>query len=275
MVGAAAGSANGSGQPDLTVVELGAGSASKTIILLRALACRQRSTLYLPVDVSESALESASRNVRAALPGVEVQPLCSEITHEEQLDLPQEGRRLALYIGSSIGNFDPEEAIDLLRWLRSQLQPADALLLGTDMIKDKATLVAAYNDAAGVTAAFNKNVLRRLNRELGGNFDLDSFDHRAIWNSAECRMEMHLDSRINQTVHVSALDRSFGFRRGESIHTENSYKFTPADIDYILLRSGFSLEKTWYDSDRWFGVHLARVVDSETMSQEDEEEAAA
>ncbi len=267
--------ASGIGDEPLSVVELGAGSASKTLVLLHALAVKQARAIYIPVDVSEAALQWASRNVQAALPMVEVQPICSEITHEKLLDLPQEGRRLALYIGSSIGNFDLEDAVELLRWLRSQLQPADTLLLGTDMAKDTAPLLAAYNDTAGVTAAFNKNVLARLNRELGANFALDAFEHRAVWNAAASRMEMHLDSKRNQTVRIHSLDRSFTFKRGESIHTENSYKFTPEDIDDMLLKSGFVLERSWYDRDRWFGVHLARVVGSEIMVDEDAEEEAA
>lgn len=262
------------GRQPLSVVELGAGSASKTLTLLRAVVARQGHTLYLPVDVSDVALEFASKNVRAALPAIEVQPICSEFTQEKSLDLPQEGRRLALYIGSSIGNFDPEDAVNLLRWLRSQLQPADALLLGADMVKDAAPLLAAYNDRAGVTAAFNKNMLARLNRELAANFALDAFEHRAIWNAEKSRIEMHLDSKRNQLVHIERLHRTVGFKRGESIHTENSYKFTPADVEDMLRKSGFVLEQSWYDDKRWFGVHLARNLDSEIMPS-DEDEAAA
>ena len=257
----------------LSVVELGAGSASKTLVLLQALAERQGGGTYLPVDVSAAALEWARKNVRAALPAIEVQPICAEITQEKRLELPQDGRRLALYIGSSIGNYDPEEAVELLEWLHAQLQPGDALLLGTDMVKETAPLLAAYNDAAGVTARFNKNMLTRLNRELGANFSLDAFDHRAVWNASASRMEMHLDSRRSQIVRVAALDREFRFKRGESIHTESSYKFTPNAVEEILMESGFSREQSWYDEDRWFGVHLARVVDSETMLEP--EEAAA
>lgn len=257
----------------LCVVELGAGSASKTLTLLRAVIARQCDTVYLPVDVSKSALELATRNVHAALPQVDVQPICFEFTHERVLRLPAVGRRLALYIGSSIGNFDPEDAVDLLGWLRTQLQPGDALLLGTDMVKDVAPLLAAYNDRAGVTADFNKNILARLNRELRANFALDAFEHRAIWNASKSRIEMHLDSKRNQMVHVELLHRNFGFKRGESIHTENSYKFSPEQIEEILQKSGYVLEQSWYDDQRWFGVHLARVVDSEIMPSD--EDAAA
>ncbi len=269
IVSAAAGSLE---QP-LCVVELGAGSASKTLTLLRAVAVRQGDTLYLPVDVSEAALELASKNVSTALPQIEVQPICSEFTHEKDLNLPSSGRRLALYIGSSIGNFDPEEAVELLRWLRTQLQPGDALLLGTDMAKDVAPLLAAYNDRAGVTAEFNKNILARLNRELEANFALDAFEHRAIWNPSQSRIEMHLDSKCNQMVHVELLHRNFGFKRGESIHTENSYKFSPEQVEEMLQKSGFVLEQSWYDDKQWFGAHLARVVDADVLPTD--EDAAA
>ncbi|MGH9616078.1 MAG: L-histidine N(alpha)-methyltransferase [Acidobacteriaceae bacterium] len=266
--------AAGMTEEPLSIVELGAGSASKTLVLLRTLIARQGHVIYLPVDVSEAALKLASHNVRTALPQIEVQPICSEFTHEKALDLPANGRRLALYIGSSIGNFDSEDAIELLGWLRTQLQPGDALLLGTDMVKDVPPLLAAYNDAAGVTAEFNKNMLARLNRELGANFSLDAFDHRAIWNATKSRIEMHLDSKRTQMVHVEMLHRSIDFRRGESIHTENSYKFCPEDVEDLLLKSGYVLEQSWYDDKRWFGVHLARVMESEIMTS-DEEEAAA
>ncbi len=265
--------AAGSIEQPLCVVELGAGSASKTLTLLRAVMVRQGDTLYLPVDVSQAALELASKNVHAALPQIEVQPICSEFTHEKDLNLPAMGRKLALYIGSSIGNFDPDDAVELLGWLRTQLQPGDALLLGTDMVKDVAPLLAAYNDRAGVTAGFNKNILARLNRELGANFALNAFDHRAIWNASQSRIEMHLDSRCDQMVHIERLHRNFGFKRRESIHTENSYKFSPEQVGEMLQTSGYALEQSWYDDKRWFGVHLARIVDAESLPTD--EDAAA
>lgn len=259
----------------LSVLELGAGSASKTIVLLRALMEQQGQVTYTPVDVSEAALQSAKKNVHAALPEVHVQAIRSEFTHEKSLDLSEKDRKLALYIGSSIGNFDSADAVELLQWLHSQLMHGDALLLGTDMVKPIPPMLAAYNDTAGITAAFNKNILARINRELGGDFDLDTFQHRAIWNAAESRMEMHLDSTRNQSVRIEALDRSYKFRRGESIHTENSRKFTLEAVEDILFRSGFVLERSWYDADCWFGVHLARVVETAAMPDEDAEEQAA
>jgi len=260
---------------DLCVLELGAGSANKTLVLLRALMERQGHALYLPVDVSEAALQWAMNNVHAALPAVQVESICSEFTQGKSLDLPKSGRRLALYIGSSIGNFDPDDAVKLLQWLRSQLCPGDALLLGTDMVKDAAPLLAAYNDRSGVTAAFNKNVLARLNRELGADFRLEAFEHRAVWNACQRRIEMHLYSKCDQTMSVDVLGRTFHLRRGESIHTENSYKFTAGSVSELLQESGFSLERSWYYNSHWFGVHLARVVDSATMLDDDAEDAAA
>jgi L-histidine N-alpha-methyltransferase len=146
-------------------------------------------------------------------------------------------------------------------------------LLGTDMAKDVAPLLAAYNDRAGVTAEFNKNILTRLNRELGANFELDAFEHRAAWNAAHSRIEMHLDSKRDQMVFVERLHRSFGFKRGESIHTENSYKFSPEQIEEMLQKSGYVLEQSWYDDKRWFGVHLARIVDADILPSD--EDAAA
>ena len=271
MIAAAAGLEN----EHLSVLELGAGSASKTVVLLRALMASQGQVRYMPVDVSAAALQWAVKNVHSALPDVQVQAIRSEFTHQESLHLSKHDRKLALYIGSSIGNFDPADAVELLQWLRSQLQPGDALLLGTDMVKAVPPMLAAYNDTAGVTAAFNKNILVRVNRELGADFAMDAFEHRAVWNAAKGRMEMHLDSKRKQTVRIAALGMSFELRRGESIHTENSYKFTSEAVEDLLLKGGFVAEQSWYDDDRWFGVHLARVLDREAMPDEDAEEEAA
>jgi dimethylhistidine N-methyltransferase len=268
-------SARGPECESLSVLELGAGSASKTVVLLRALMARQGHVKYMPVDVSEAALEAAVHNVRAGVPNIQVQAILSEFTHEKSLHLSDRDRKLALYIGSSIGNFDRADAVELLRWLRAQLKHGDALLLGTDMVKPISPMLAAYNDAAGVTAEFNKNILLRINRELGANFDVHAFEHRAIWNAAKSRIEMHLDSTREQTVGVPALKRSFDFCCGESIHTENSYKFTLGGVEDILRRSGFVLEQSWYDNSRWFGVHLARVLETETMPDDEAEDEAA
>ena len=164
-----------------------------------------------------------------------------------------------MYIGSSIGNFSPEEARSILRNLRSELRPGDALLLGTDMVKDEAILVRAYDDRDGVTAAFNLNVLHRLNRELGANFDTASFRHRARWNRVESRIEMHLESTCNQRVRIASAGLDLHFARCERIHTENSYKFTEWSLYDLLKVSGFEVERTWTDERGWYSVTLARI----------------
>jgi uncharacterized SAM-dependent methyltransferase len=146
-----------------------------------------------------------------------------------------------------------------LKSVHSSLQPGDALLIGFDLIKDAGVLHAAYNDAQGVTAAFNKNMLVRINRELGGSFDVDAFEHVALWNRRKSRIEMHLESVYEQTVWVQDLGRGFHFEKGERIHTENSYKFNAASIARLLRRSGFKLEKRWTDAQGWFCEALARV----------------
>jgi uncharacterized SAM-dependent methyltransferase len=167
---------------------------------------------------------------------------------------------MVLYIGSSIGNFDPPEALALLRKLRQRLAAGDLLLLGVDHVKDRTTLLRAYNDAAGVTGEFNRNVLVRIARELGARFRPGLFRHRAVWNDRESRVEMHLESLVAQEVAIPLLDLTVSFRRGESIHTENSYKFTRDSATSLLARSGFAVRQSWTDAKRWFGVYLAEAA---------------
>jgi L-histidine N-alpha-methyltransferase len=243
----------------LTLVELGAGSASKTQVLIEALLRQQLRAEFYPVDVSSSALQAALATLNGHFPRLRVAPIVADYTHRlpDLKSLP--GRKLVLFIGSTIGNFEPDEAEQFLRNVRASLQPDDALLIGFDLIKDSGVLHAAYNDAQGVTAAFNKNMLVRINRELGGSFDPEGFEHVAFWNRKESRIEMHLESVYEQTVWVQDLDRGFHFDQGERIHTENSYKFNQRSIARLLRRSGFKLEKSWTDPQGWFCEALARV----------------
>jgi L-histidine N-alpha-methyltransferase len=169
------------------------------------------------------------------------------------------GRKLLLYLGSSIGNFEPMQAGRMLRMMRSSLKSGDALLLGTDMVKPAEVLIPAYDDAQGVTAEFNRNILRHINRELDADFRPDRFRHLALWNPACSRMEMHLDSMQPQVVNVRGLQMRVNFVKGERIHTENSYKFTQPVVDSILDLAGFARETTWTDARGWFALHLARV----------------
>ncbi len=244
---------------NLTLVELGAGSARKTRWLIEAILRRQLRLDFYPVDVSPSALQGAVSSLNGDFSNLRVTPIAADYSHHlpQLTDLP--GRKLVLFLGSTIGNFEPKDAVEFLARLRQSLAPDDALLLGFDMQKDAAVLHAAYNDSQGVTARFNLNVLARINRELGGEFDLDSFSHVSFWNEPESRIEMHLESRAEQTVQIRGLGRAFHFSRGERIHTENSYKYSSESIATLLRQSGLTLEKIWIDQQGWFSEVLARV----------------
>ena len=245
----------------LRIVELGAGSADKTRLLLSAAVDRQDTVIYEPLDVSPSALEEAQERIEREIPGVLVAPRVEDYTQGVELDAACFGeRRLVLYIGSSIGNFEPDEADRLLRSVRAALAAGDSILLGVDLAKDESTLLAAYDDAAGVTADFNLNLLARLNRELGAGFELAAFTHRAVWNAAHSRIEMHLVSRKRQRVRIPALDLKIDFVPGETIHTENSYKYRPGQAEAALTAAGFAPLATWTDDLRRFAVCLARAA---------------
>jgi L-histidine N-alpha-methyltransferase len=246
----------------VTIAELGAGSASKTGILLEAATRFQPDVLYQPIDVSPTALDEASATL-ISIPGLSIVPqVANYITEPYTIERPARHSILALYIGSSIGNFTPLEAASILRNLRSHLQPGDALLLGTDLApgpqKSIATLLSAYDDAAGVTAAFNLNMLARLNRDLDANFDLDAFAHRARWNAVCSRIEMHLESLVPQTVQIAG--KRIAFARGETIHTENSYKFTSAALAELLGRADFFSKRVFQDAAGSFAVSLAFAI---------------
>ena len=244
---------------NLTLIELGAGSATKTQLLIQATLRRQLRADFYPVDVSSSALKGALRSLNGHFPRLRVIPIVADYTHR-LLELKSfEGRKLVLFLGSTIGNFEPTEAAEFLKNVQQSLAAGDALLIGFDLIKDAEVLHAAYNDAAGVTAQFNKNMLARINRELGATFDLDGFEHVAFWNRRKSRIEMHLESAYEQTVWIEDLGRGFHFERSERIHTENSYKFNIASIERLLRSAGFKLEKSWTDRKRWFCEALARV----------------
>ncbi len=246
------------GGRDLSIIELGAGTATKTGLLLSAAVALQGSVTYYPIDVSETALEQARTRLEEELPEVTVEPVVADYTEGmRQNGASRAGRRLVLYIGSSIGNFSPADAVEVLRGVRAQLSPGDCLLLGTDMVKDTRMLLAAYDDAAGVTARFNLNVLVRINRELDASFNPQLFRHRARWNEQQSRIEMHLESLLAQSVAIRALDMHVHFSRGETIHTENSYKFTDQRVAALLSGAGFRLRQQWSDANKWFTVYLA------------------
>lgn len=243
----------------VTVVELGAGTAAKTCTLLQALSRRQMRVPYYPVDISPGALAEARERVENQCPGVGVRPVVADFGDGFGFLRNIPGRKLVLYLGSSIGNFDPQPAIAMLKDIRRELGAGDELLLGTDLVKDASILVPAYDDAQGITAEFNKNLLHRLNRELGANFDVHSFHHIAQWNPAVSRMEMSLETDRAQLINVSLLRLRVRLAAGERIHTERSYKYTLPMVEKMLCASGFKLDHTWFDKKKWFALHLARV----------------
>lgn len=258
MSGAIAQLAVGPGRK-LTVFELGAGTATKTEILLRACAAARIETTFRPIDVSMAALRIGADRMRISLPSVKVRPILGH--HEDAIHAmtSEPGPRLVVFIGGSIGNHPLEGAAKLLRTIRVSLETGDSLLIGADIRRDPAVHLAAYDDTAGVTAAFNSNLLIRLNREAGASFDPTKFRHLAIWNAAASRVEMHLESLLDQTVYVDALRTNLHFRGGERIHTESSYKLAPSEITELLATAGFTNTSSFFDRSRAFGLHMAYV----------------
>lgn len=253
--------ASAAGECALRLVELGAGSADKTRLLLNAAVERQDTVFYEPVDVSASALVQAQMRIEDEIQGVLVCPRVQDYSHDLELDATMPGeRRLVLYIGSSIGNFEPGESLLLLERVRAAVEPGDCILLGVDLAKEESILVPAYDDPSGVTAAFNRNVLARLNRELDADFEPERFAHRAVWNAEKSRMEMHLVSEREQSVWLPSIELRVNFQAGESIHTENSYKYRPGEVEELLTRAGFAPHVTWNDERGWFAVSLARAL---------------
>jgi L-histidine Nalpha-methyltransferase len=245
------------------LIELGSGSARKTRILLDAITARQRALEYVPVDVDAAMLERSGRDLLTDYPALRVTAICGDFTRPSvplaSLSRPL-GRTVVLFLGSTIGNLEPDQAAAMLGDLRSALHPGDALLLGADLRKDPSILEPAYNDALGVTAAFNLNLLQRINRELGGDFDLAAFDHHAFYDRIRGRIEMHLLSRSRQTVRIEALHLDVHFDAGESIHTENSYKHDEQSIGALAAGSGFAVQRTWTDSRKWFADVLLTAI---------------
>lgn len=237
--------------PDCSLVELGSGSSTKTRLLLGHL---ERPACYVPVDVARTQLLECSAALAQDYVGMEVLPVCADYTNHFDLpDFPAIARRTMVFFpGSTIGNFEPEEAEHFLQRITKFCGAAGGLLIGVDLKKDPQVLHAAYNDAQGVTAAFNLNVLARANRELEARFDLAQFEHQAFYNEAAGRIEMHLVSRRRQVVPVSGM--KFFFAKGESIITEYSYKYSRDEFRQLAARAGWEVRHCWTDENDWFGV---------------------
>lgn len=242
--------------PGCFLMEPGSGNCEKVRLLLDAL----QPAAYMPMDISREHLQDAAHAVAHDFPWLDVRAVCTDITHSVDLPfIPPDAQRVVFYPGSSIGNFEPHEAEVFLRDLAGIARPGGGLLIGVDLKKDTAVLNAAYNDASGVTAAFNLNLLARVNRELNGDFNIDAFAHHAFYNEDIGRVEMHLISKRQQTVRIDG--QRFEFEQGENIHTENSYKYTIESFQALAARAGFRECRVWTDSAKLFSLHLLRVAD--------------
>lgn len=243
------------------MVELGSGDGQKTRLLIEALLGRQGRLDYLPVDISRPAIEQSGEKLLFAYPELRIEAWVGEFIPTlralaRQAPAPPGTRTLVLFLGSTLGNLEPDERTGLLSAVRDLLRPGDSFLLGVDLRKAESVLVPAYDDPLGVTAAFNLNLLGRINRELGGGFDLAAFRHRARWNDELSRIEMHLESLRDQTVPIRGLGLEVSFAAGETIHTESSYKFETGQIERLAAATGFELRRAWTDGERRFGSHL-------------------
>jgi L-histidine N-alpha-methyltransferase len=251
---------------NIKIIELGSGSSSKTAILLSYLSSQKKRIYYFPIDISSSILTESERKLKSQFPNASIIGIRSD--YETGIDraaaecmaigsnknIPY--TNLVLFLGSSIGNFELKEAQSLLRSVREKIHTNDFLLIGFDLQKEESVLNAAYNDKAGMTAKFNLNLLARINRELGGNFELRKFEHCAFYSHERHRIEMHLVSKTDQQLYIGALGKTFAIRKGESIHTENSYKYSLNQIAALAEDCGFTVEKNFTDEKRWFDLAL-------------------
>jgi L-histidine Nalpha-methyltransferase len=249
------------------LLELGSGSAEKTRYLIEALLVKQSELHYLPVDISDSSLELASQRLLRLYPGLRITAFAADYftalqALAERVPASRDCRTVALFLGSNIGNFGRDESRVFLRAVRRLLRPQDALLLGADLKKSPEVLIPAYDDALGVTAAFDLNLLARINRELDGNFDVRKFQHSATYNDELGRIEIRLVSREPQIVRIRGIDLEVEFDTGETIRTENSYKFDVEQLSVLARDAGFSLEKTWFDSAGLFSFNLFVAQDN-------------
>lgn len=243
-------------QPDTAMIEFGSGSSRKTKILLDS---ANDLAAYVPVDISERQLKETAEGLRNEYPDLEILPVCADYT--KKFELPTErsrvSQRVVYFPGSTIGNFDPVEARDFLSQIAELVENGGGLLIGVDLKKDSETLESAYNDGKGVTAAFNKNLLHRINRELDGDFNVDKFEHLAFYNGDLGRIELHLESLVPQAVHVGG--EEIVFEEGETIHTENSYKYNLEEFAFLAARAGMTAEKVWTDPRDLFSVQYLTV----------------
>lgn len=253
------------GNENLSLMEMGSGSALKTRLIIEALLKRQPELLYTPVDISLTALETSSRVLLQSYPTLRINAYASDYYDALAVLSKQKehGRTLALFLGSNIGNFDEKEAHTFLRALRTTLSAGDWLLLGADLRKSPQILEAAYDDALGITAAFNLNLLVRINRDFDANFDVRAFRHQAVYNEELGRVEVYIVSLRQQTVSIPKLGMEIRFDEGERIHTENSYKYDLDGLSQLATATGYKRARTWLDARAQFSSNLFMAVESE------------
>ena len=242
------------------LVELGSGNSRKTKIILNALLARRDSLRYFPIDISYKILEESSEALLKEYQNLSITGVVAEYNKGITLikkDTPS--RKLVVLLGSSLGNFNPAEAKKFVKMISNNIQDGDIFLIGLDMHKDSNILNAAYNDSRGITAQFNLNILERINLELNGNFNSEKFEHHAFYNESKRRVEMHLVSKVEQEVNIRGIKETIKFKKDESIHTENSYKFTSEQIENMIKES-FQIVKIWTDKKKWYSVILMTPI---------------
>lgn len=261
------------GEKEISIIELGNGNSLKTRILLKPFLGNLKKACYFPIDVSLKMLKKSIKDLSKEYVNLEIFGICSDYVSglmkindfmKMKDNIPK--NKLIIFLGSSIGNFDPKEAKNFLCSLKRYIRQEDALLIGIDLEKDKRILDKAYNDKKGLTAKFNLNILARINRELDGEFKLSSFEHKSFYNIHKHRIEMHLESKLDQEVRVGAIKKTFHFKKGETIHTENSYKYSQNNLNKLVKNAGLEMIQSFTDRKKQYTLILLKRVSGTTKS---------
>ena len=261
------------GGQEISVIELGNGNSLKTRILLGPFLAKLKRVSYFPIDVSLKMLKKSIRDLFREYVNLQIYGVCSDylsglVKINEFMKLKRKipKKKFIIFLGSSIGNFDPKDAMDFLHSITRYVQNEDLLLIGIDLEKDKSILDRAYNDKNGITAKFNFNVLARINRELDGEFNISKFEHKSFYNTRKHRIEMHLESRLDQQVRIGAIGKIFYFKKGETIHTENSYKYSLPRLNSLVKKAGLQVIRNFTDPNKQFTLILLKKVSNATKS---------
>lgn len=261
------------GGQEISVIELGNGNSLKTRILLGPFLAKLKIVSYFPIDVSLKMLKKSIRDLFREYANLQIYGICSDyvsglvkINEFMKLKMKIPNKKFIIFLGSSIGNFDPKDAMDFLHSIARYVQKDDLLLIGIDLEKDKSILDRAYNDKNGMTAKFNFNVLARINRELEGEFNISNFEHKSFYNTRKHRIEMHLESKLDQQVRIGAIGKMFNFRKGETIHTENSYKYSLPTLNRLVKKAGLQAIRNFTDSNKQYTLILLKKVSNATKS---------